>query len=608
MAGEVGNVARDQSKCSIEEKTQQSVLGPAAQANQLPPIGFYKLRGKAVQAVINNENFQRDAETWKHSRRSSAIILGTDFNADPQDAAAAAIGNGTVMNRSSTSGLVSSNSQTTLITTSSASSHQPLHTQCGRLLDSNQSYVGKYHKNSHAHSNQHHLSKSSGGQFNSSLNKFRLSSDDLLMMATRNNQNQLIIANGSKNQIYENLKQHQPNINSFPKLTSSFTNNKRNRKLTKDSGYESAGTLINGSNSEVNCPVFGVPQQQGALPPVVPSLSIHNHSRSQSIDSTDSSNCLRSLSPRFLLKNDSSRINHSSDDLESGSPPPPQPPVRFSSLPKHQEQKLVTSNSYRPSNENERANVSTVSYSRSHSHSLLDSSTILQANHQQSAYLHVKQDSCPGFASSQMNLTQPAPVSADVSHTCLPQSASLSSLTNSNYQMSQNRLLPLVIPNGNSQCSHGSLEMLLDKENVENFPPQPLSQSSSPPPPLPPKKVNSKSSCKSVISKRNQAPYSNDSLKSMNGKQIASNPTKNNQIINTEIKEIQKRALYEFYLRQKEKKEKEAAASNSDTSFKTVQHTSNVHENSVPIVDNDSTSYDQVRHHHLANTVSKVSF
>ncbi|KAJ6217996.1 hypothetical protein RDWZM_009153 [Blomia tropicalis] len=311
-----------------------------------------------------------------------------------------------------------------------------------------------------------------------------------------------------------------------------------NRKLTKDSGYESASTLVSLTQLNTCTPLQSSPQPSTPLPSItspmgnnpINTINQHlisqlttvavQHSRSDSIDSTISLDAdqIQSPSPPIpkCLEDSTRKLHnlHPSPPSVEDDSRPPTPPVRYSSLPQnrtfhsrnHKSEATFTQLHHSPIKSNQNGQMK--------SHPKVSASSIPIST----KYFHAKQDSWP---------------------------------------IKPNKCVP-----SNGLKSKTTLETSLD--DIINFDHQNDIQVTSPqppllppPPPLPPK----------------------DKLNMKPPQEMAKTTNSNN----SEIKAIQKRAVYEFYLRQKEKKEKEKKELNLNDSSGSIKNYSTKRSNCANI-------------------------
>ena len=247
---------------------------------------------------------------WKRNRRSSAIIFGSDIHDLINDSGGGGVGSyddsdegelNSIMNSnihfntllsSTTATITTSNGHLQHHQTTNSYPHQPAASNDGQYIGSNQ-HQNSIHSNHRSFLNhhpfyQHHL-----------MNR---SSDDLLLMANRNHQHHYFARhhpqsgdsvlsynnqqsessstrlfgrpnntnNNNNGRIYENL--NDKNNQNHPH----HSHHKRgdSRKLTKDSGYESASTLVsltqlnslNANATTVEQSIISTHQQQSSSP------------------------------------------------------------------------------------------------------------------------------------------------------------------------------------------------------------------------------------------------------------------------------------------------------------------------------------------------------
>jgi len=245
-----------------------------------------QLRLSSMQQIVDNSD-------WKRNRRSSAIIFGSDFHDLIDD---------------DVDEMEQDSKQQQPQTGSAVNGHQN-GWHSGSQQNRSFLHRGQLNGTTNGHSH-HHL-----------LHQLNRSSDDLLLMSNRSfqhyqhaqQQHQDVLStdsalvrpviNGATNngRIYENLLNSGSAGGGYHHSHPSHHHN-HNRKLTKDSGYESASTLV--SLTQLNITQMQQQQQSSPttpLPPaMVPTMGHHNHqmisqmvmqqphSRTHSIDSTNS--------------------------------------------------------------------------------------------------------------------------------------------------------------------------------------------------------------------------------------------------------------------------------------------------------------------------------
>lgn len=494
-----------------------------------------------VSKVINNRNnkyskhlaqmqrmqAQNNKNDWKQNRRSSAIIFGTDF------------------------------------------------------VDRFDSAPIPYH-----FGNDDHIGSCGDGSGRSYCQpqSLRRSSDDLLMIST------------IKQQFQERefsdpiLNSHQVNtdIIGLDKLNRIYENvgDKRcdKRKLTKDSGYESASTLVSLSQLSHN----GVPslvndsQHNRLISPIQNAI----HSRSDSIDSESSFSINGSTVVNQRKQTRTLTCTVPSVENES---PPPTPPIRHSSLP---EQRCLNkpqsqSNHHHRQESNgggfDSTNELTLLWQQQQTTLFEDNSSLMVDrlaskqmqgfnNALNQPYQHHKQDSWPSFVSSSSsssstaslkhNRRQQLPASSQQYDSNISQSPSLSSLILSQSNQTNGR-------HSIASCTSSSGQQIARSHRVQQVPRQetaclPSNSSSNPVTSKPPISTKSTSSLRKFrVSVEDSI---DDDEMNISAGLPPPLPPRNHQQTNSlsQIKAIQKRAVYEFYLRQKEKKKRAKCLQNAD--------------------------------------------
>lgn len=417
---------------------------------------------------------------WKRNRRSSAIILGTDFH---------------------------------------------------DRLDSNTS--------------QHYPNRGYGNG-NPPACSLHRSSDDLLMISStkqfpeREFSDPLLNSHehfDQSNRIYENIQmasgqQQHSKHNPFGDMRKRCDN----RKLTKDSGYESASTLVSLNQLTASVTPVSLEQQpmiSGSNNRLISPVNLANHSRSDSIDSESSFNGRKKEEPES---------------------PPPTPPIRHSSLAAEQRIKVSHSSSFVYQTD---ANVvdnelSLLWQQQQQTQHLYDegqmvdrlASKQLQGMTNQSAqFVHHKQDSWPSFISSSSSSSTASLKnnrrqlkSADSHHQpCnISQSPSLSSLVINQSASGRHSI---------ASCTSNTAQHISRSERVQQVPRQESACLAS-----------ETLATKPPIFSRNRKVDEPDETSGLLPPPL---PPRNHHYSGvSQIKAIQKRAVYEFYLRQKEKKER----------------------------------------------------
>lgn len=276
-------------------------LATCSSAASVSSSSYAKFRGGAGQSSRQlrlHSSAMHDSD-WKRNRRSSAIIFGSDFSdlivdepdegcstEEPTSITSTSVQPLGVSSHSSSSGSTNPSNH-------SVSNRQSNGGRFGQHQLKNGSMGNGHHGHHQAHNYPSIHSSHSFLHHHHSMNR---SSDDLLLMANRSQNyqaNQLqtpdhssasdqvrsyttAVANGLR--IYENLNgPHQPHHHHQQQQHSHkrSDNHHHNRKLTKDSGYESASTLVSLTqlNSLSSLQPQVIPQQSSPQPQSLVMLS-----------------------------------------------------------------------------------------------------------------------------------------------------------------------------------------------------------------------------------------------------------------------------------------------------------------------------------------------